>query len=175
MGFFRTYDIRGVYCQELTDESALKIGKALGTFLKGKENVCVGYDTRPSSINFFNNFVSGLTSTGCNVISIGMVPNPFAYFYSWKKKVFGCYITASHNPVEWNGVKIFKPNGISFTEEIKIIEEIFNSNKFVVGNKGKVEQEDIRKRYTDFLKKNLGKVEGKVVTDFLGGAGVTAI
>ncbi len=95
MGIFRAYDIRGIYGKDLTDEVAFKIGKALGTFLNGREKVCVGFDTRPSSPKLFRNFVSGLTSTGCDVISLGLIPNPLAYFYAWKNKTFGCAITAS--------------------------------------------------------------------------------
>lgn len=175
MSIFRAYDIRGIYGKDLTDEIALKLGKALGTFLKGKEDVCVGFDTRPSSPNLFNNFVFGLTSTGCNVISLGMVPNPLAYFFAWKNKIFGCHITASHNPVEWNGFKIFKPSGVSFIEEMKTVEDIFNSEKFIVGKEGKITKENnIIKDYAKFLKNKIGKVNGKIVVDFLGGAGVKA-
>lgn len=174
MSIFRAYDIRGIYGKDLTDEIALNLGKALGTFLKGKQDVCVGFDTRPSSPNLFKNFVTGLTSTGCNVISLGMIPNPLAYFFAWKNKIFGCHITASHNPVEWNGLKLFKPNGVSFIEENKTIENIFNSNKFIIG-KGKIKEEkNIVKEYSKFLKCKFGKIKGKLVVDFLGGAGVVS-
>jgi len=171
---FQAYDIRGIYNKNITDEIAFKIGKALGTFLKGRETVCVGFDTRPSSPNLFNNLISGLLSTGCRVISIGMVPNPIAYFFALKNKTFGCYVTASHNPVEWNGFKIFKPNGVSITKEIKILENIFNSEKFITG-KGKFEEnKNAVEEYTKFLKIKIGNLKGKIVADFLGGAGVIA-
>ena len=173
MSIFRAYDIRGIYGKDLTDEVAFKIGKALGTFLEGREKVCVGYDTRPSSPTLFKNLISGLLSTGCKVVSIGMVPNPVAYFFAWKKKIFGCYVTASHNPVEWNGFKIFKPNGTSFTEkEIKKLERIYNSGKFIVG-KGNMEKEkNAIREYMEFLLNKLNRLEGKIIVDFLGGAGV---
>jgi len=172
VSIFRAYDIRGIYGKDLTEELAFKIGKALGTFLKGRKTVAVGHDTRPSSPSLTQNIISGLISTGCNVIFLGLVPNPVAYFYAWKKKIFGCYITASHSPVEWNGVKIFKPNGLSFSDkEIKAIEKIVKSEKFIEG-KGKVKNEKNPLRdYSKFLKEKIGKVKGKILIDFLGGAG----
>jgi phosphomannomutase len=175
MSIFRAYDIRGVYGKDLTNEIALKIGKALGTFLKGKEKVCVGFDTRPSSPVLFENLVAGLVSTGCDVISLGMVPGPVAYFFAWKNEIFGCYISASHNPVEWNGIKIFKPNGVSFTKEIKILQDILYSKKFLKGKGSLKEEKNAIKNYTLFLKNKIGKLEGRIVTDFLGGAGVAFI
>lgn len=105
MGIFRAYDIRGIYGKDLTDKVALNLGKALGTFLKGNKTVCVGFDTRPSSLPLFKNFVSGLTSTGCKVISLGLVPNPIVYFYAWKNKVFGSMITASVDADEFTLVE----------------------------------------------------------------------
>ncbi len=176
MSIFRAYDIRGIYGKDLTDEIALKIGKALGTFLKGRKTVAVGYDTRPSSPSLTKNIISGLISTGCNVIFLGIIPNPAAYFYAWKKKTFGCYITASHAPIKWNGVKLFKPNGLSFSDkEIKIIEKIVESERFLKG-KGKVRKEkNPLKDYSKFLKDKIGKVKGKILIDFLGGAGSKAI
>jgi len=175
MNIFKAYDIRGIYGKDITDEIALDLGKSLGTLLSGKGNVCIGFDTRPSSINVFNNFVSGLTSTGCNVISLGMVPNPFAYFFAWKNKVFGCHITASHNPVYWTGFKLINPKGVSFIKENKFLENIFKSKKFIIGKEGKVIEEDITKEYSSFIKRKFEKLNGKIVFDFLGGAGIKSL
>jgi len=176
MDIFRAYDIRGIYGEDIIDEVALRLGKSLGTFLKGKGDVCVGFDTRSSSPILFDNFVAGLTSIGCNVISLGMIPNPIAYFYAWKNKIFGCHITASHNPATWNGFKIFKPNGVSFIEENKAIKNIFNSKKFITNGKGEIrEEKGIIKEYSDFLKSRFGKLKGKIVVDFLGGAGIKSL
>ncbi len=172
MHIFKAYDIRGVYGEDITDEIALDLGKALGTFLKGKGKVCVGFDTRKSSVSIFNNFTEGLTSTGCDVISLGMVPNPFAYFYAWKNKIFGCHITASHNPANWNGFKLIKPNGVSFIEENKVLESILKSKKFIAGKRGKIIEKDISKEYISFIKRKIGSLKGKIVVDFLGGAGI---
>ncbi|MEM5834595.1 MAG: hypothetical protein QXQ69_01970 [Candidatus Aenigmatarchaeota archaeon] len=174
MGIFRAYDIRGVYGKDLNDEIAFKVGKALGTFLKGRETIAVGYDTRASSPTLFEKFSSGLASTGCKVISLGMVPNPVAYFYAWKNKIFGCIITASHNPKEWNGFKLIKPDGTSFLEEIKEVEKIFDSEKFLEGNGEVKEDKNALESYKSFLSEKIGKVEGKIVAEFFGGAGTVA-
>jgi len=171
---FRAYDIRGVYNKDLTGKIALNLGKALGSLLKGKGTICVGFDTRPSSPTLFENLISGLVSTGCKVISIGMVPNPVAYFFALKHKIFGCYVTASHNPVEWNGFKIFKPNGVSFTKEMKELERIFRSGKFIIGKGSIKKNKNATKEYTEFLENKFGRLNGKIVVDFLGGAGVRA-
>ncbi|MEM7825263.1 MAG: hypothetical protein QW412_00180 [Candidatus Aenigmatarchaeota archaeon] len=171
MGIFRAYDIRGIYGKDLTDEIAFKTGKALGTFLKGKENLAVGYDTRASSPALFEKFSSGLISTGCNVISLGMVPNPVAYFYCWKNKTFGCMITSSHSPKEWNGFKLIKKDGTSFLEEIKEIEKIVENENFLEGKGNLLEYEHAIEDYKNFLLEKIGKLKGKIVVEYFGGAG----
>lgn len=177
MSVFRAYDIRGIYGKDLTDEVANKIGKALGTFLKGKETVYIGWDTRLSSTSIYNSFTSGLISTGCDVISLGLVPNPVAYFHAWKNKMFGCLISASHNPKEWNGFKMINPNGVSFVEEIRKIKEIFQNQKFLLSKeKGRIEKyKNTIEDYKNFLSENLGTVGGKIVVECFGGAGTAAI
>ena len=174
MNLFRAYDLRGVYPDEINEKIAERVGKALGTFLQGKETVCVGFDTRPSSPALFKSLVSGLISTGCDVISLGMVPGPVTYFFAWRNKIFGCYLSASHNPVEWNGIKFFKPNGVSFTEELRLLERIYSSEKFIRGDGRLKEERNAIKDYTSFLKTKIGKLEGRIVTDFLGGSGIAS-
>ncbi len=174
MSIFRAYDIRGIYGKDLTEKIMLNIGKALGTFLGGNKNVCVGYDTRKSSKKLFEAFSSGLTYTGCNVISLGLVANPMLYFYVWKNKVFGALITASHNPKNWNGLKMVRPNGVSFIKEIKKIKEIYDSKNFIKG-KGKVTKADVIKSYKKFLESKFGVVRKKVVVECFGAASVTAL
>jgi len=174
MSIFKAYDIRGIYGDELTDDIMLDIGKALGTFLGGNKTVCVGYDTRKSSKKLFNLFSSGLISTGCNVISLGLVTNPMLYFYAWKNKMFGALITASHNPKQWNGLKLVRPTGVSFIEEIKRIEEVYDSDEFLKG-KGKTTNADAMVGYEEFLRKNVGINRKKVVVECFGAAGTVAL
>jgi phosphomannomutase len=171
---FRAYDLRGLYPYEINEKIAERVGKALGTFLEGKESVCVGFDTRSSSRRIFKNFCSGLSSTGCRVISLGLLPNPVVYFYAWKNKIFGCMITASHNPKNWTGFKLIKPNGTSFLEEIEKLKEIFEVGNFLTGN-GRIQEENALVPYKIFLKKNLGEIKCKIVVECFGGAGVKGI
>jgi phosphomannomutase / phosphoglucomutase len=175
MSIFKAYDIRGVYGKDITEQVALDIGKSLGTLLKGKNTVCVGHDTRPSSMPLFKNFTLGLCSTGCKVIDLGLISNPTAYFFAMKGKTFGCHITASHNPANWNGFKIIKPNGTSLIEEERELERIFLSKRFITGKGRIVRERRAIKKYGDFLKKRIGKLKCKVVVDFLGGAGTKSI
>lgn len=79
---FREYDIRGLVDIDLTRKSTERIGKAIGTYVRrnGGKVLTVGYDMRTSSIPFRDSLVAGLNSTGCDVIDIGMVPTPVAYF-----------------------------------------------------------------------------------------------
>jgi phosphomannomutase/phosphoglucomutase len=175
MSIFRAYDIRGIYGKDLTERIILNIGKAIGTFLEGKENVCVGYDTRNSSKKLFNAFSSGLISTGCNVISLGTVANPMLYFYAWKNKMYGALITASHNPKNWNGLKMVKPNGVSFIDEILKIEKIFLSNSFIKGKGKIVTDKNAIEVYKKFLKEKIGFVRKKVVVECFGTVSVVAL
>jgi phosphomannomutase / phosphoglucomutase len=173
MSIFRAYDIRGVYGKDLTDDMMLKIGKSLGTLVKSGK-ICVGYDSRASSKKLSEVLIKGLSSAGCEVISLGFVSNPMLYFYSWKNKIFGALVTASHNPKEWNGLKMVRQNGVSFIEEIKELETIYNAENFTEG-KGKVKKAAVAKAYGSFLKKSIGTTKKKVVLECFGGAGTASI
>jgi len=164
---FRGYDIRGVYPNELNRKVAEKIGKAFGTFLDG-ETVVVGHDTRDTSKKIVNSFINGVRSTGCEVINIGMVPNPALYYYAFNKKIFGAYITASHNPPEYTGVKFVKPNGVSFSKELIIIKEAFELNKFSEGYGYLEKDPNGLEMYENFLMKNFS-VENKMIVETYGG------
>ncbi len=174
MGIFRAYDIRGIYKKDIDEKIMLKLGKALGTFLKGNKNIAVGYDTRLSSKRLFDHFARGLTSTGCNVINLGMVTTPMLNFYAWKNKTFGAMITASHNPKEWNGLKIMRPSGVSFINELDELEGVFKFGKFLKG-KGTVTKKGVKEIYATFIKRKMGHIRKKVVAEFFGGAAVTTL
>ncbi len=173
---FRSYDIRGIVGKNLNNKTAEKIGLAFGTYLQGCEDVIVGRDMRQSSLSLKNSFINGLTKTGCNAIDIGMVPTPLTYFsISFLEKNAGVSITASHNPPEWNGFKLRGKNavGLVYDGELKKIENIFLSNKFLKSKfKGSVIEKDMRKIYINkmcskiSLKKNI-----KVVLDVGNGMG----
>jgi phosphomannomutase / phosphoglucomutase len=176
---FRAYDIRGIYKDELTIDLAFKIGQAFGTKLinENKKETIVGHDTRESSIPLFNALAKGITSTGINVINIGLVTTPM-YYFAWHhfKIESGIMITASHNPKEYNGFKI-SFNGINnaYGEEIQAFKELIKEGNFKVG-KGKIIDKKIKKDYLKFILKDvkLGKRKIKVVVD-AGNASATII
>jgi hypothetical protein len=123
---FGTNGIRGLTNKELTPEMAIKVGSAIGTFFDRK-NLLVGYDARISGPMFSKAVISGLTATGCTTYLAGMAPTP-ALQYAIKNHQMdgGVIITASHNPPEYNGIKVIWNDGIEISHEQEIeIEKIF--------------------------------------------------
>ncbi len=114
---FGTNGIRGVVNKELTPEMAVKVGLAIGTFFK-KKKLLVGHDARTSGLMLAKSIISGLTATGCDVSFTGMVPTPSLQF-AVKSQGFdgGVIITASHNPAEYNGIKVIWKDGIETSHE----------------------------------------------------------
>ncbi|MEJ2537200.1 MAG: phosphomannomutase/phosphoglucomutase [Calditrichia bacterium] len=148
---FREYDIRGVVGQDLTDEVVELIGKAFGTHLQrmGGKKLSVGGDVRLSSERFKTALISGLLSTGVDVIDIGIVPTPVQYFSLFKLTVEGgVMITGSHNPPEFNGFKMSVGQSSIYGEEIQKLREIIESKSFLTV-KGKVEEKDILSEYIE--------------------------
>lgn len=132
---FRAYDIRGIFNREISAHTAAKIGIAFGTYLDGEGKVLVGRDSRTTSRILESAFCSGLASTGVEVYTTGMVPIPVANFKTLKGDFkAGAYITASHNPPEYNGVRFRREDGTGYTKENMEIKEIFFSGKFKKAN-----------------------------------------
>jgi phosphomannomutase/phosphoglucomutase len=127
---FGTNGIRGVANKELTPEVAIKIGMAIGTFFKRK-TLIVGFDARTSGPMLAKAVVSGLNATGCNVLLAGMAPTPALQYGVKKHKTAGAVIvTASHNPPEYNGIKVIWRDGIELSRKQEIeIEKIFFDEK----------------------------------------------
>ena len=110
MSIFKGYDIRGIYPSELNEETAYKIGRAFVTLFKPK-NVVVGNDKRLSTPQIFENLTKGIMDQGADVIHIGLSTTPMMYFSTIKLKAdAGIMVTASHNPKEYNGVKMVREN-----------------------------------------------------------------
>jgi len=123
---FGTNGIRGLVNKELTPATAIRIGSAIGTFFNRGE-LLVGLDARTSSPMFARAVVSGLTATGCNVLFAGMAPTPALQFAVNKhRRAGGVIITASHNPPEYNGIKVIWRDGVEISHEQEVkIEEIY--------------------------------------------------
>jgi phosphomannomutase/phosphoglucomutase len=123
---FGTNGIRGVVNKELTVETAIRIGTAIGTFFKSGELI-VGYDARTSGPVLAKAVVSSLNATGCDVLFAGMAPTPALQHAVKIQKADGAVIiTASHNPPEYNGIKVVWKDGIELSREQETrIESIF--------------------------------------------------
>jgi phosphomannomutase len=109
MSIFKAYDIRGLVDEEITPDFCFATGVALARFLKGEREpgtVVIGEDMRPSSPIFATAFSAGITSQGLDVIRIGLASTDMLYFASGKLNMPGAMFTASHNPAEYNGIKL---------------------------------------------------------------------
>ncbi len=157
---FGTNGIRGIVNKELTPEMAVKIGTAIGTFF-GKKNLLVGHDARTSGVMFSKAVISGLTATGCNVFFAGMAPTPALQFAVKNHKMDGgVIITASHNPPEYNGIKVIWQDGIEISHEQETeIERMYFEDKiqFSEWNKLGVTEEltSINEEYVEAIKKHV--------------------
>lgn len=135
MSIFKAYDIRGIYPAEIGERVAYRIGAAFGTLNPGK--IAVGCDTRLSSPELKDNFINGVRSTGSEVLDIGIVTTPIVVFAIKHLKCDGgVNITASHNPKEYNGFKLFDENAmpISYESGIGTLKDLFDNGEYRKGN-----------------------------------------
>ncbi|BDG09588.1 phosphomannomutase/phosphoglucomutase [Anaeromyxobacter paludicola] len=176
---FREYDIRGIVDRDLTEEAVELVGKALGSQLAiGRPDdepraVAVGRDCRLSGPRFFDRMVAGLTSTGCDVVDLGVVPTPLTYFAAATLPVQGlCMITGSHNPPEYNGLKVGIGKSTLHGGEIQALRQRIEAGRFVRG-RGRVTSHDIVAPYRAYVRENLqpGPKKLKVVVDAGNGTG----
>ncbi len=177
-GIFKAYDIRGIYGTDLTDDIAFKIGRAVATFLKPKTFV-IGHDMRPHSIPLFNAMAKGLTMQGVEVINIGLSSTPMSYHANGKLGADGsAIITASHNPGEWNGMKICREKAIPISGATGIadIERIVNEQSFdaPAAKLGNVTIYDIKPEYFAHIR-TFAKIRKplNVVIDYANGMGIS--
>jgi phosphomannomutase/phosphoglucomutase len=128
---FGTNGVRGLVNVELTPDIVVKIGLAIGTFF-GKKNVLLGHDARTSGSMLAKAIMSGLTATGCNVYFVGMAPTPSLQFAVKNHKMDGgIIVTASHNPAEYNGIKVVWKDGVEISHEQEMeIERIYLDDNF---------------------------------------------
>jgi len=178
---FGTNGIRGVANKELTPEMTIKVGSAIGTFF-GRKNLLVGHDARTSGPMFAKAAIAGLTATGCNVFFAGMAPTP-ALQYAVKNHGMdgGVIITASHNPPEYNGIKVVWNDGVEISHEQEVeIENIYFKNEAVFAEWDKLgtthELPGVNDEYIEAIKKhvNAAKIAEKhyhVVVDAANSVG----
>ena len=117
---FRAYDIRGIYNEDLSPWTMQRIGFALGIYARerNERSVVVGNDIRATSIMFVNALISGLLYAGVDVTDVGTTSFGVCAFSGWLlKKDIVAYVTASHLPPEWNGLKLYTGEGVGFQAE----------------------------------------------------------
>jgi phosphomannomutase / phosphoglucomutase len=126
---FGTNGVRGVIGRDLTPELVMTIGQSLGCMRKGR--IAVGRDTRTSGDMLVAAMKSGLLACGCDVVDCGILPTPALQYLVKEHFDGGAMITASHNPPEYNGVKIIEPDGTEMGDEETIrLEELIFSRSF---------------------------------------------
>ena len=174
MGAFHAYDIRGIYNVDFDKDTAYKVGYFLPSLL-GTDKVLVGRDCRVSSPEVHDYLIKGITDAGADVDDIGLSSTPLVYFgtakYGYKASV---QITASHNPAEYNGMKVSRENALPVgldtgLGQIKAwIEEGRPTPK--AAKPGKVTEIDIKPDYIKFLKQYKGDFSNlKIAFDLSNG------
>ena len=181
---FGTDGVRGVANEELTPQLAMQLGQA-GAYVLSRENehkptIMVGCDTRISGDMLANALMAGACSVGANAVYVGVVPTPAVAYLTRKYKVdAGVVISASHNPVEFNGIKFFDGNGYKLPDSLEDeIEELIRSGmqgiKFPIGaGVGKIKyRTDAREEYINHAIQSVKvELEGmKIVVDCAEGA-----
>ena len=133
---FKAYDIRGIVNEDLTIETVVLIGKAIGSesIERGERGIVVGRDGRTSGPDLMNALVEGIKSTGCHVVKIGMIPTPVLYYATYSKGASsGVMITGSHNPPNYNGFKMMIAGETLSGERILNLYERINNQNFHQG------------------------------------------
>ncbi len=153
---FKAYDIRGQLGTELTDEIAYRIGRGYAEFIKPK-NVVLGGDIRLSSEGLKNALIEGIRDAGSDVIDIGMVGTEQVYFAtSFLNADGGIEVTASHNPIDYNGMKLVRANSRPVSSDTGLLEikALAEANKFKevsAQNKGNYKKLDLIDDYINCL------------------------
>ncbi|APZ43881.1 phosphomannomutase/phosphoglucomutase [Acidihalobacter ferrooxydans] len=148
---FRAYDIRGVVDRELTEDAARLIGRAFGSeaLQRGQAAVAVGRDGRLSGPRLIGALTEGLLASGIDVIDVGCVPTPVVYFAAEELGTRTCIaVTGSHNPPEYNGLKLVIDGETLYGDTIQGLRERIEHDDFASGQ-GTRREEDIAERYLD--------------------------
>jgi phosphomannomutase/phosphoglucomutase len=139
---FRTYDIRGIVGKGLTSETVLNIGRALGSEARqlNIKTIVMGRDGRLSSPSLADALAKGITEAGCDVLNIGLVPTPLLYFVTQHSEGHsGVMITGSHNPADYNGLKLVLNGETLSGDKIQLLKKRIEAGDFSEGQPGSVE------------------------------------
>src|SRR5215831_5737114 len=182
--YFGTDGIRGLANRVITPELALKVGQAAGlVFTKGdhRHRVLIGKDTRLSGYMIETALVAGFTSVGMDVLLTGPIPTPAVGMLARSMRAdLGVMISASHNPFDDNGIKLFGPDGFKLNDEVEqqiedLIAAELTKKLAKSGDLGRAKRIDgVQDRYIEFAKRTLPRnlsLEGlRVVVDCANGA-----
>ena len=179
-GIFRRYDIRGIAGASLDAFAAESIGRAYGSELRARTalsapKVVVGQDNRPSSPALAEALVRGLRAAGCGVVTLGTVPTPVTYFAEYRLSAHGAVqVTGSHNPPEYNGVKMTVAAAPFFGDAIQDLLRRISEDDFAHGA-GAAEAVDVLSDYMADVAGRFGLARPvKVVVDCGNGTGSAA-
>lgn len=149
---FRQYDIRGIVGEDLDEDVARSVGRAFGSHVRSESSIdhpriAVGHDNRVSSPSLAEALISGIVSSGCDVLDIGTVPTPVLYWAEFAKDTDAAVqITGSHNPPEWNGIKMTRAKGALYGDQIQDLLRRIESDDFDAGE-GSVERVEVLDEY----------------------------
>ncbi len=146
---FKAYDIRGIYPDEIDEALARRIGNAFAHYT-GAQHVVVGRDMRPSSEPLSAAFIEGATGAGADVVDIGMCSTDVVYFASGRLDSPGAMFTASHNPAQYNGIKLCRSGAAPVGEQsgLQQIKEMVAAGVTSRGEvAGKVEHRDLLEEF----------------------------
>ena len=147
---FRQYDIRGVAWENLDPQVCTVLGAAYGSMVQGEDNrrIVVGRDARLSSKELSRAFIAGLMGTGCEVIDVGLVTTPMVYFaIKHLQAAGGAVVTASHNPAQYNGLKLRKGSLPFSGEDIQALRRLAETGPFLEGRGRLVQDSGILQAY----------------------------
>ncbi|WP_291320679.1 phosphomannomutase/phosphoglucomutase [Desulfonatronospira sp.] len=173
---FRAYDIRGIVDKDFDPEWVEVLGKACGTYFRrmGLDQAVVGHDCRHSSPEYQARMIQGLNSTGVDVIFLNMVSTPLFYFAVKNlNRRAGVMITASHNPSDFNGFKVWAEESTIHSEEIQEVYRIMAAGEFAEG-KGMATEMDIRPAYMEYMQAQ-GPAASRVKVVVDGGNGAAGL
>ena len=148
---FRAYDIRGIVGETLTPDVVRVIGQAIGSEAldRSQSTLCVGYDGRHSSPELSEALAAGILSAGCSVIRVGAVPTPVLYFATHHLGTgSGVMVTGSHNPPDYNGLKIMLGGETLSEDSIQKLHQRIQNGDLHQGQ-GSASSEDVRRDYLD--------------------------
>ena len=150
---FKAYDVRGVYPDDLDEDVARRVGSAFTSFT-GAERVVLGRDIRVSSPALAGAFAEGVTSSGADVIDIGLATTDMLYFASGVLDVPGAMFTASHNPPQWNGLKLCRAGAAPVGEDSGLMEVrdlAERDERRPAASPGTVTTDDMTQRYIEHV------------------------